>query len=859
MRGIICALVGVALSGAAADNGLTWYVSTDGNDAWSGIVDAPNAAASDGPFATLSRAVEALRELKQAHGGALDQPVTVRMREGTHFLAAPLVLGPGDSGSAACPVTFAAYPGERPVISGGRPIKGWRKAGEHLWAAELEPGWRFRMLRIGDEWAVQARHPNFDPEQPRTGGWLFAQPFPMPEGGGFNHTVSNIHNRGDRLEWRVTAPAPGDYFVWVRYGHHMKSFGADTMDDRTVFGVVGGPKVPLRNLPDTGSWEASHWAHTATLHLDAGEQTLYWENVASGGLDLDAFCLTDDAKWDPASAIHILDWAGACDTQGPEEGKQLIVIQAEAFSDAVGKELKTAAPQPPRIHDHVVVAREDFPQWADWDGGDLHIFPAWGWVNTIVEIHGADAEQATLRVDCPQDIRPGNRFYVAGVREALDGPGEWHLDRTTGTLLYWPTDPAFPELEVAAPALDRLVELRGDAEEERFVEHVRFEGLTFIDSTYSLRQTYQPSDAAVWLAGARHCVIEACTFTRLGGYALRLSDRSSANEIIRNDVRDVGQGGVILVGDAATQARDNLIAANTMQDLGRIYAHVAAIYVTTGSGNVVAHNRIHRVPRYGISLKTYNADSYSHNNTVEYNEIIDSNLETNDTGAIETLGRDRKNTGNIIRFNLIRNVVGLKTSPEGAILSPYFTWGIYLDDYSSGTTLYGNIVDGTVIGGVCIHGGKDNRVENNILLNASEQQLRLQPRDDFMQGNVFARNIVAYHAAESVLWYAYAQTWRPDRLAECDHNLYWCYGDLDIAATERAITPEGPFAAWQGKGLDAHSVVADPRFASKDLAHFGLQGDSPAFALGFEPIPEELIGPEGFAARAHLYRERQRP
>jgi len=702
MTVMICALVCLALPGAAADNGLTWYVSMDGNDAWSGTLDAPNAAASDGPFATLPRAVEALRELKQAQGGALEQPVTVLVREGTHFLAAPLVLGPGDSGSAACPVTFAAYPGERAVVSGGRPIKGWRKADEHLWAAELEAGSLFRTLRVGADWAVQARHPDFDPEHPRTGGWLFAQP----------------------------------------------------------------------------------------------------------------------------------------------------------FSETEGEESKAAAAQPPRIHDHLVVAREDFPQWADWEGADLHIFPAWGWVNTIVEIQGADADQATIRVDCPQDIRPGNRFYVAGVREALDSPGEWHLDRTTGTLLYWPIYPAFPKVEVVAPALDRLVELRGDAEGERFVEHVRLHGLTFMDSTYSLGQTYQPSDAAVWLAGARHCVIEDCTFTRLGGYALRLSDRSSANAIVRNDVRDVGQGGVILVGDAATQARDNLIAANTMQDLGRIYAHVAAVYVTTGSGNVVAHNRIHRVPRYGISLKTYNAESYSHNNTVEYNEIIDSNLETNDTGAIETLGRDRKNTGNIIRFNLIRNVVGLKTSPEGAILSPYFTWGIYLDDYSSGTTVYGNIVDGTVIGGFCIHGGKDNRVENNIFLNASEQQLRLQPRDDFMQGNVFARNIVAYHAAESVLWYAYAQTWRPDRLAECDHNLYWCYGDLDVATTERAVTPEGPFAAWQEKGLDTHSVVADPRFTSNDLAHFGLQDDSPAFALGFKPIPEELIGPEGFAARAHLYRDR---
>ena len=33
-------LVGLALPGAAADNGLMWYVSTDGNDAWSGTLKA---------------------------------------------------------------------------------------------------------------------------------------------------------------------------------------------------------------------------------------------------------------------------------------------------------------------------------------------------------------------------------------------------------------------------------------------------------------------------------------------------------------------------------------------------------------------------------------------------------------------------------------------------------------------------------------------------------------------------------------------------------------------------------------------------------------------------------------------------
>ena len=44
---------------------LAFYVATDGNDDWSGTLPAPNEAGTDGPFATLARARDAIRALKQ--------------------------------------------------------------------------------------------------------------------------------------------------------------------------------------------------------------------------------------------------------------------------------------------------------------------------------------------------------------------------------------------------------------------------------------------------------------------------------------------------------------------------------------------------------------------------------------------------------------------------------------------------------------------------------------------------------------------------------------------------------------------------------------------------------------------------
>ena len=101
-----------------------FYVSVDGDDRWSGTLPVANAQSSDGPFATLARARDAVRELKRHSPG---RDVLVLIRKGLYRLEKTVVFGQGDSGEGDCSVTYAAWPGERPVFSSGRPITGWRK------------------------------------------------------------------------------------------------------------------------------------------------------------------------------------------------------------------------------------------------------------------------------------------------------------------------------------------------------------------------------------------------------------------------------------------------------------------------------------------------------------------------------------------------------------------------------------------------------------------------------------------------------------------------------------------------------------------------------------------------------------
>ena len=114
----------------------TFFVATDGSDAWSGKLAAPNAEKTDGPFATLEKARDALRAIDRK---GRTTPLVVMVRGGKYFLEKTFVLGPKDAGTRQAPVVYAAYPGEKPVLSGGRRVTGWTPYKGHIWVCDL-PG-----------------------------------------------------------------------------------------------------------------------------------------------------------------------------------------------------------------------------------------------------------------------------------------------------------------------------------------------------------------------------------------------------------------------------------------------------------------------------------------------------------------------------------------------------------------------------------------------------------------------------------------------------------------------------------------------------------------------------------------------
>lgn len=107
----------------AAEFKADFYVSPQGFDEWSGTLNKPNAQGTDGPFATLTQARDAVRDLKKSK----TTDITVLIREGVYALSETVVFGIEDSGEGESTITYAAYPNETPVFSSGEEIKAWEK------------------------------------------------------------------------------------------------------------------------------------------------------------------------------------------------------------------------------------------------------------------------------------------------------------------------------------------------------------------------------------------------------------------------------------------------------------------------------------------------------------------------------------------------------------------------------------------------------------------------------------------------------------------------------------------------------------------------------------------------------------
>lgn len=492
----------------------------------------------------------------------------------------------------------------------------------------------------------------------------------------------------------------------------------------------------------------------------------------------------------------------------------------------------------------------DLKQWPDLQDANVTVF--FHWETGMLRIKSMDEATSTVTFTGEAMKWPfwgGQRYYVENAIEALDAPGEWYLDCDSGTLYYRPRPGEdLGKAEVVAPRLTQLVRLAGDTELGVPVEHVRFEGLSFQHCDYVLEpeghcdwQAACTVPAAIQANGASFCALERCEMAHIGPYAAWFQWGCKNNRLVANHIHDLGAGGV-KIGEGgiapteATDTRGNEVSNNFIHDSGKVYYGAIGVWIGQSSDNIIAHNEICDQNYTAISCGwTWGyGPTKAHRNRIEDNYLHHIGQgKLCDMGAIYTLGTS---PGTVIRGNLIHDVWDWE---EG-----YGAGGIYPDEGSSQILIENNVAYNTASGGLTVHYGKNNIVRNNIFALGRDNQVYLGRRD--MDSNLtFERNIVYY--VEGALF-----TRESDLAA--DNNVYWNTKGEPVVFLNGASLKQ-----WQAKGLDVHSVVADPKFLNPRRFDFRLRPDSPALKLGFQPIDISKAGLTGPPELVKLARSIKRP
>ena len=405
--------------------------------------------------------------------------------------------------------------------------------------------------------------------------------------------------------------------------------------------------------------------------------------------------------------------------------------------------------------------------------------------------------------------------------------------------------------------------------------NMAFHMLAFADTTFTY-DGYQegfsltadaagmPRDAAVQVARARNINISRCTFVQLAGGGVHITDGSSDVHVTGSVFRVLGQSGVTVSGGGggSLQPVRVTVSRNTMEDIGTILASAAGIVASTVSFANFTENNITGTPRWGIAIRSdFQGAVVSSHNRVERNRLHDLARSTRDLGGLSFIGAGH--TDSVVRHNCVKRVTGLDTDPAGRFLTPYFNWGVYLDNNSSFFTVDSNILSGNVLGAVFVHGGSGNNITNNICYNTSNASMPgfgehghtegsrglllgtlgkgTLPRDNRWERNVVlgsndraSRSRMAVIATTQPLNFSthYAQG------LVVSSNTY--FSPLTDLAADPLLTPLGGWDSWRAAGYDASSFISDPLFVDPAAGNFGMHAGSPALAAGFVPLPTGL-------------------
>ena len=445
----------------------------------------------------------------------------------------------------------------------------------------------------------------------------------------------------------------------------------------------------------------------------------------------------------------------------------------------------------------------------------MHGYWVWDWADEMQRIDRIDAASREIWPAAPlhrYGFHKRQRFYFLNILEELDAPGEWYVDRMTHVLYFWPPAGVSAASQVALSTLRQdLVVLEG-------ASHVELRGLGFRASR----------GGGVRVAGGTGNVVSGCQLSNLGGTAVRI-EGGTANGVLGTDVWEIaGEGIRIEGGDRRTLTpAGNYAEDNHIHHFARRLKTYHPGITVHGVGNRVSHNLIHDAPHMAIGFA-------GNEHLIEYDEVHHVVTETNDSGACYN-GRDPSQQGTVIRYNYWHHVGEIEGHGSNAV---------YFDDALCGNTVEGNVFykaglpGAALMGAVFIHGGRYNRIENNVFVECRQAYGESPWSDETWQHYSVVHGwherlhvtveIDAPPYTERYPWLANVMSdTRPNRLAR--NLVYRC----------------GAFLGRGTQDLEANLVTEeDPGFADAARGDFSLLPQARVFREipGFRPVPFHEMG-----------------
>lgn len=494
-----------------------------------------------------------------------------------------------------------------------------------------------------------------------------------------------------------------------------------------------------------------------------------------------------------------------------------------------------------------------------WPGGPEGIY---NWYAMFMPVTSLDkiSRIITVAESTPYEMGGGSRYYFQGKLEMLDQPGEFYVDDNEGILYYFPFNTNIENLEVVAPKVLKIFEFHGSTPEKP-VSNIIIDGLQFSTTDMSYDQNWI-GDGVIYLTNADGIVIKNTEIINAGSCGILL-DFYAQNILINNNlIHKIGKTGVQIRGNNLSRIDKtiyNTVDNNHIYEVGIKVGHGSGIEIIGAAYNTISHNRIHDTSRYAIDIKGTPMVDYligqiidgikvtednvidfmrAHDNIIEFNDLSNANLDSQDTSVIESWGGG---PNNLIRNNLIH---------DSNIPFSFGTGGIYLDDECYKYIVENNIIyniqteqsEGEVNQAIYIK-GKFNQVMNNIVANSFVKSA-FSTDDDVTNeesGIIVERNIL-YDTNDIY----YLQGWSDTRIKSSENNLYFNNsGTYNITWDGYVKGPANSmeiFKTIQNGKYDQFTKNEDPLFMDVINNDLRLQYNSPAYQLGFKDIDIQNMG-----------------